>query len=550
MGKFRRIWRRAYRLCESFQVELRGHYSADRIRNLDAYCHKTSTLWSFLVCVVSPFPCLLVVTATDYAPMAPPEDGSRANYIFWIRDWLAIALMTRAILEQFRVSIPGLHINTIQVITMPIIAGGGAAIFMIAMSSIVGFPLPFALVVGIPVWFVVVLVCFICCFGRVLRTDPALFQELISSIVVLVCQVLLTFVYPAYLYGFIHVQPSNQKFYLVLLPVIKIFAKNYLSHFLGTKFDLMPQIIVFNVDVFNALYVSSSMQNSSSISTMLSMIGLDVAQAWMSISDIGHLMKTIRLLQRKIPAGHPLESASFIEIALQLIKEDAQAKAHLSLHCYSSALEILRSQDKRSIDSVNSVGGSTDVTPRSSRRVIPVAATGAPLLVAAVETFTPLHQDESSRRRSLLENVFSPWERRLFVLRTAQVLFTTEFVILVEYTEVIVPFIFCMYTLAMYQLPNRAYYSQVAALDGEGLGSKLESVVMFGGIELLSLLAFGFIIHRKIGISILRLLSFVLDRGWRMVQANLFLWIFYTVQNSLEHNGADFSWSFIWLKSK
>ncbi|KAE8904009.1 hypothetical protein PF010_g32229 [Phytophthora fragariae] len=35
-----------------------------------------------------------------------------------------------------------------------------------------------------------------------------------------------------------------------------------------------------------------------------------------------------------------------------------------------------------------------------------------------------------------------------------------------------------------------------------------------------------------------------------MVQTNLFLSIFYPVQNSLQHNGADFSMSFRWLKDK
>ncbi|KAL4137390.1 hypothetical protein PRIC2_000912 [Phytophthora ramorum] len=443
--------------------------------------------------------------------MAPPEEGSSANYLFWIRDGLAIALMTRAILEQFRISVPNLHINSMHVIVMPIIAGGGAIAFMVAMSSIIGFPLPFALVVGIPVWFVVVLVSFICCFGRILRKDPNLLKELQSSLIVLVCQVLLTFVYSAYLYGFNSVRTSNQKFYLVLLPIIKIIAKNWIGHFLGNKYDLMPQIIIFNVDVFNALYVSSSMQSSSSISTMVSVIGLDAFQAWVSISDINNLMKNIVLLQKKIPADHPMESASFIEIAQQLIREDSQAKAHLTLRHYNSALSIL------SVDSMNSVGASTDITPVPSARVLPVASTGVPLLVAAVETFTPLHQDESSQQHSLLQNVFSPRERRLFVQRTAQVLFTTEFVILVEYTEVIVPFIFCMYTVGMYYLPNRAYYPQLETLDEAGLGNKLGTVVMFGSVELISLLVFGFLIQRKIGVSMLRLLSHVLDRSWRML---------------------------------
>jgi hypothetical protein len=127
-----------------------------------------------------------------------------------------------------------------QTIAMPAVAGAGAIAFMIAMSSIIGFPLPFALVVGIPVWFVVVLICFMCCFGRVLRRNQTMFSDLQSSLVVLVCQVLLTFVYPAYLYGFIfiQVQPSNQKFYLVLLPIIKLIAKNWISHWTPSKNDL------------------------------------------------------------------------------------------------------------------------------------------------------------------------------------------------------------------------------------------------------------------------------------------------------------------------
>jgi len=116
--------------------------------------------------------------------------------------------MTRAILEQIRISVPDLHINSMQTIAMPAVAGAGAIAFMIAMSSIIGFPLPFALVVGIPVWFVVVLICFMCCL------------------------------YPAYLYGFIQVQPSNQKFYLVLLPIIKLIAKNWISHWTPSKNDL------------------------------------------------------------------------------------------------------------------------------------------------------------------------------------------------------------------------------------------------------------------------------------------------------------------------
>ncbi|KAF1791709.1 hypothetical protein GQ600_25848 [Phytophthora cactorum] len=121
----------------------------------------------------------------------------------------------------------------------------------------------------------------------------------------------------------------------------------------------------------------------------------------------------------------------------------------------------------------------------------------------------------------------------------------------------------------MFYLPNHHYYPQLQSFDDTGLASSLGNVVTFGFIELSSLLVIGYLIQRMLRISILHLLVFVLDRSWRMVQSNLFLWICYTIQNSLEHNGtwpntadqvairtnicecsgADFSFAFSWLRA-
>ncbi|GMF17935.1 unnamed protein product [Phytophthora lilii] len=232
---------------------------ADSI-NLDKYRHRTSTPWAIFIALISPVRCLAVITLIECAPMASPEAGSGANALFWGRDCLAIGLMTRAIVEQFRGSVPGLKLTTFQTIAMSIISSGGATAFMVLMAGIIGFPLPFALVVGIPVWLV--------------------------------------------LYGFVHVGTLGQNFYLGLLTPIKLIAKNWMSYFLGKNYDLMPQIMIFNVDVFNALYVSSSMQNSKSINTTLLMVALDAVLAWISLTDVRDLMRDVILLQYKVPATH------------------------------------------------------------------------------------------------------------------------------------------------------------------------------------------------------------------------------------------------------
>ncbi|EGZ12678.1 hypothetical protein PHYSODRAFT_518192, partial [Phytophthora sojae] len=110
--------RRLLRFFTSFQVELRGNYSVERVRNLTTYHQTTSTLWALLIAVVSPFPCLVVVALVDCVPLAAPKEGLRANYLFWFRDYVSIALMTCAILEQFRINVPGLKINSMKTISM------------------------------------------------------------------------------------------------------------------------------------------------------------------------------------------------------------------------------------------------------------------------------------------------------------------------------------------------------------------------------------------------------------------------------------------------
>lgn len=257
--------------------------------------------------------------------------------------------------------------------------------FMIAMASVIGFPLPFALVVGIPVWFTVLIVCFACCFGRVLKQDTQLTRELARYGIVLVCQVMLTFVYPAYLYGFTHVGSSSQKFYVLLLPVIKSIAKNWICYFLDRKFDLMPQNTISNVDVFNALYVSSSVENSSSITTVLELIALDAFLGCISIRDISNLMRDIVALQHKIPRGYRLRTANVIDVALEIVQEDPHTATSLVQHRYTFLLMAFK--PRCTTDQM--ANGRTNA---STRRVVPITAIDALLpTAAAADVFTPLN---------------------------------------------------------------------------------------------------------------------------------------------------------------
>ncbi|KAG6946740.1 hypothetical protein JG688_00015873 [Phytophthora aleatoria] len=211
--------------------------------------------------------------------------------------------MTRAILEQLHLTVPGLDFTFLRTVCISALPSAGAVAFMLAMTSLIGFPLPFTLVVGIPVWFVGLM--------------------LLNYIVVIACQVVLTFIYPAYLYGFRSVSSTTQTFYVLLLPIVKIATKNRISFFLGTKDDLKPQVVILNIEVFNALYVASSMQNATSISTTMALTFVDFLLAWISIKDVNYFLTDITVLLEKIPSDHPLKTANFMEVALKMLEEDA-----------------------------------------------------------------------------------------------------------------------------------------------------------------------------------------------------------------------------------
>ncbi|KAE9034398.1 hypothetical protein PR002_g8147 [Phytophthora rubi] len=507
MRALRRLCNGIFEVWMYLQVELHGSYSIYRMRLLNNYTSSTSALRASIFLAMAPFPCLAILTLIDCVPLAPTESGYRANFLFWGRNYLTISLMTRAILEQLHLTVPSLHFTTWRTLSISVIPSAGSVAFMLAMTSLIGFPLPFTLVVGIPVWFLGLVICFGIFFGAKLRREAALRKELLNYIVVIACQVVLTFIYPAYLYGFRAIDSTAQTFYVLLLPIIKIATKNWISFFLGSKDDLKPQVVILNIEVFNALYVASSMQNATSITTTLALMLVDFVLAWISIKDVNHFLVGITSLLDKIPADHPLKTANFVEVALQMLDEDAQLKKDVSLRYFSVHHYPDAPKNKKARVHLDPTSDEVETVFKSSHPIFPTVAILAsypspPFLTAA--SVAPA----KSQAFKPLRTIFTTKQRTEYIQKTAHVLFTTEFIVLIEFTEVIIPFIYSIYTIAMFELPNRVFYPQIRALDRTSLFSMLGNIAIY-------------------------------DREWRMVQSNLFLWICYTIQNSLDHNAGN-----------
>lgn len=96
------------------------------------------------------------------------------------------------------------------------------------------------------------------------------------------------------------------------------------------------------------------------------------------------------------------------------------------------------------------------------------------------------------------------------------------------------------YLFIMYHLPNRAYYEQIAKMDQAHLRNTLSNVLLYSGLQLVSLVILNYVLWRKMQFSVFRQLSFVLEKQWIQVQHKLVFWVFYNVQTSLQHFGRCF----------
>lgn len=92
----------------------------------------------------------------------------------------------------------------------------------------------------------------------------------------------------------------------------------------------------------------------------------------------------------------------------------------------------------------------------------------------------------------------------------------------------------------VFHLPNRVYYRQIQDWDTKQLQHKIGNLFAYASLELLSFLVLAFVLKRRMHLSTLHQLAFVLEKQWAGVQSRLVVWVMFLVQGSIEHYGRSF----------
>ncbi|KAG2947587.1 hypothetical protein PC117_g6702 [Phytophthora cactorum] len=146
-----------------------------------------------------------------------------------------------------------------------------------------------------------------------------------------------------------------------------------------------------------------------------------------------------------------------------------------------------------------------------------------------------------------LETIFSSKQRALFIHKSARVLFITEYLVLIEYVEVVLPIVYSAHQVILYNMPNRAFYPALAEVSRAELVSSVKNVLVYSSLEFVSLILALVVLKRMLRFSTLHQLAFVLETQASMVQSKLTTLFVYVMQVPLTHLGADFTFKFAWI---
>ncbi|EGZ18096.1 hypothetical protein PHYSODRAFT_409952, partial [Phytophthora sojae] len=130
------------------------------------------------------------------------------------------------------------------------------------------------------------------------------------------------------------------------------------------------------------------------------------------------------------------------------------------------------------------------------------------------------------------------------VKRTLELLFQNEYIGLIAYIQSIIPCIYMAYMAVLQKLPNRIFYPRDRSI---GDGEFFAVISILAMLQLMSLLVLHWIVGKRLSVSTLHQVAFVLETHAEHVHGKLAIWLIYTVSLPLAHYGSDFSFRFAWI---
>lgn len=469
----------------------------------------------FLVLVLFCVPGLILVLLFDCASLQDPSEGSRANVTHWLRAAAGSAAACAALLVQIQRVVPEVMFTAKRLVA--IIAGVsiGYTGTMVLLAEYWRFPIPFMVTVGGPLFAILQNLFVVITIGTRSHVQLNKYFEHSRSVGL---QSAMLVVYPAYHTVFLSLHGHSQLAFVLVLPMIKHAFKFAMRKLRHSEDDLTIALSA-SVDMFDALYTIKCMQSIDTLTVGFAIIGVDVV---LNLVAIHRLYRQTGRTREIFPQEHARSQnpAPPFDGLLSWACKQVEATAGLdAVDCSSQHKNYnLSTESQIALQRVESTKVRA-IEPRrySHRAVIPIAHSPSGALV--------LVRDPSS-------------VSHVAVAETARFLHVSESVAVVEYIETVVPVIYAIYLMIIFQLPNAKYYPDIHALTDEKLNVVVVNILLYAFMELLTLTFVHRKLKRRFGISVFYQLAFTLENEGVIFQCNFVTWILLVFHFLLVHNGA------------
>ncbi|EGZ19510.1 hypothetical protein PHYSODRAFT_491702 [Phytophthora sojae] len=313
---------------------------------------------------------------------------------------------------------------------------------------------------------------------------------------------------------------------------------------------MIPKQVVLTVDVFDSFYLATFMQRLAPTTLAVVML-VDVAESVIELRDLHH--KTTKILARinEAPTSKSIERnrTNVLEAVRILLRNMDAQQVQMSADC---RVRSCISHPKLSTES-NALLGVLDrslqarssVIPNRSEHPTPHFSSVLPLPGRiATDKWAERAKTGKAGKDASATTDLDKIPRRSSVTTTAtvleesaEILFTSECIVLTEYVEIIIPIIYGLFILVTVHLPSATYHSEMDGVSVDNVSGMVSRMFLHALLEVLSLVALVVITKRNCGIHVLYQLAFVLETEIAFVPSKLVLWILYALTYRVTHFG-------------
>lgn len=465
------------------QKSAHGIVNVEILRLFEDYSNRSSWVRVMVICSFSMAPAFLTLLLIELMSLAPLEDGWVANWVFWIRCFLSGLCVSLSICAQFHTLVPAAGLSARPIWFISISATLGYVVGLLPLANFWGFPVPFTIVTGTPLWYFILASGSVAAIGlKKLHDNQILRKQLRVFLSTIVIQCLMTFAYPAYNAGYIALSGNVQLLFILVLSVIKYFTKWLLNRVAGQT-EAGAVLVMISADLFKALYLLKCMQSANSVYSGLVLIIVDVVHNFIQLRG---LYRRVQELEESISQnGLQLDKTTLIRSFIQV---------STSSFNYSISPNVIYPQ------------------PATLNELQPEMEQGSHSKVDDIH--------DSTKK---LESIF---------LRCQEVL-------LVEYVEAIVPVYFLIYLEILFHLPNATYYPEMRTMTAEKLSHLERNIAVYAGFDMLSIVFVHLILKRRLNLSAFHLLAFTLETQKTILQSIFFALVMICMQYTLAHYGKN-----------